>query len=109
MDNSQDQLCLPIEIAKSLYNKWDAEVALIEAPNVVYSKALDGMSSLEFKNGNIYEGEMSRGLLHGKGIFKWTSGVVYEGEFKNNVIEGKGKYTWTDGSTYIGEVHHGKK
>jgi hypothetical protein len=103
------QLCLPIEIAKSLYSKWDAEVALIEAPNVVYSKALDGNSTLEFKNGNIYEGEMSRGLLHGKGTFKWTSGVVYQGEFQNNVIEGKGKYTWPDGSTYVGDVHNGRK
>lgn len=57
----------------------------------------------------MYEGEVSRGLLHGKGTFKWTSGVVYEGEFKNNIIEGKGKYTWPDGSVYVGEVVAGKK
>lgn len=79
MENAQNQLCLPIEIAKSLYSKWDAEVALIEDPNLIYSKALDGLSMLELRNGNTYEGEMSRGLLHGKGTFKWKSGVIYEG------------------------------
>ena len=60
-----------------------------------------------FKDGHEYKGELRRGLLDGRGTFKWTDGTQYKGEFKENEITGKGNYTWKDGSTYVGHVLNG--
>ena len=32
-------------------------------------------------NDNTYEGSFSKGMMHGKGTYKWSNGVIYEGDF----------------------------
>lgn len=59
---------------------------------------------LIFKNGNIYEGDVLNGMLHGTGSLKWIDGTIYEGEFQFNQITGEGTYHWMDGSSYTGQV-----
>jgi hypothetical protein len=49
------------------------------------------------------------GLMNGTGIFKWRNGLVYEGELSNNSITGKGKFIWPDGSHYEGMAHDGQR
>jgi len=59
---------------------------------------------LNFKNGNIYEGDVLNGMLHGQGSLLWTDGVKYTGEFQFNKVTGEGSYCWPDGSVYTGQV-----
>ncbi len=80
-----------------------------------------GYGSLVLDNGNIYDGEFSNGLFHGKGCFTsllfflvvlltnlftgrftWINGVVYDGDFVYGKFTGQGTYTWPDNSTYTG-------
>lgn len=108
-------LIIPLDLAKIIYDKWDADLAILDNPDQVYGKALHGKGQVTFKNGNKYEGEFHNGMLHGiqfrlyigLGKFVWASGVVYEGEFTYNKIEGQGTYLWPEGSTYTGVVVNG--
>jgi hypothetical protein len=68
----------------------------------------DGAGAVaKFKEGHIYEGSFSRGMMHGQGKYTWTDGTVFEGEFKWNVIDGVGTFSWPDGSKYVGEIKDG--
>jgi hypothetical protein len=60
--------------------------------NFVDGKA-DGYAKIVFfdHRAESYEGEWSKGLFHGKGIFRWKRGEVYEGEFKENMRNGRGR------------------
>ncbi|MFT7546156.1 MAG: hypothetical protein ACI8YO_002947 [Gammaproteobacteria bacterium] len=80
---------------------------------------------LTFRDGSIYNGEISYGKPHGKGIMKWNdssyfigsflngvrngvgdfhfrNGNRYEGEWKNNRMSGQGTFIWANGTEYIG-------
>ena len=46
---------------------------------------------INFKNGNIYEGELKEYEREGKGIMKYKNGEIYDGEWKKDLREGKGK------------------
>ena len=67
---------------------------------------------LKFKNGDLYEGEISNGFMEGYGTFYFRDGKMYEGMIKNNKPEGIGKF-WIckkdKGSYYEGELLEGKK
>lgn len=41
-------------------------------------KADDESAIIKYRNGNIYEGPISRKVFHGKGKFVWANGTVYE-------------------------------
>ena len=57
---------------------------------------------ITFKNGDIYEGQVSNDRLpHGKGTLKSSIGI-YEGEFKNGKKEGKGIVKYSNGDVYEG-------
>ena len=45
--------------------------------------------TIKFKNGNVYEGEIMFGNLHGKGKMIFTDGVVYKGDFHLNELIGE--------------------
>lgn len=49
-----------------------------------------------------YEGEFSRNLKEGYGIYEWSQGHVYKGEYRGNVRHGYGEMRWADGSSYCG-------
>ena len=43
---------------------------------------MDGKGTYWFPNGNVYEGEMKRGLMEGVGSMKYVTSSTYEGEWK---------------------------
>ena len=57
---------------------------------------------VEYAQGDYYEGQVLRGLKHGKGTYHWGNGATYEGDWARNVPCGDGKYTWPDGEGYEG-------
>lgn len=54
-----------------------------------------------------YTGKCKNGLAHGKGIAQGID--YYEGNFSKGLPSGKGIYRWKDGSYYDGEWESGKK
>ncbi|KAJ2953705.1 hypothetical protein O0L34_g1325 [Tuta absoluta] len=71
----------------------------------------DEKSVIHFKNGNVYEGDISMKSMNGEGRFQWADGTVYLGQFRDNEIAGKGTITWKDDCWYtgdfIGNLRHG--
>uniref|UniRef100_A0A5S6N0X5 G patch domain-containing protein 11 n=1 Tax=Xenopus tropicalis TaxID=8364 RepID=A0A5S6N0X5_XENTR len=65
----------------------------------------EGEGVAYFKDGNIYRGMFSEGMMHGKGKYTWKDGLTYEGDFYMNFPMGHGIYKWSDGSQYEGEVY----
>ncbi|CAH2066960.1 unnamed protein product, partial [Iphiclides podalirius] len=67
---------------------------------------------IRFRNGNIYEGNISMKVMHGEGCFKWADGTIYSGYFKDNEMNGRGLIQWKDDTWYEGEfagnLRHGK-
>ncbi|CAH0557529.1 unnamed protein product [Brassicogethes aeneus] len=66
------------------------------------------MESIIFLNGNQYLGEVSEGIMHGKGTFYWTDGTIYEGTFNEGFPTGIGKMILPDLATYNGEFFKGE-
>ena len=62
-----------------------------------------------FKNGNIYEGQIIKGVLHGQGKLTFPNGTIYEGSFKYGKIQGKGLLLYPNGSSYEGKFVNGVK
>lgn len=85
---------------------------------------------ISFKDGSVYNGEISYGLPNGKGIMKWADGSYYigsfvkgerkgvgefhfrngnhySGEWANNEMNGQGIYIWANGTEYIGHFKDG--
>jgi hypothetical protein len=62
----------------------------------------NGMSKYMFKNGAIYEGEMSYGKIHGMGTLKFANGDIYKGYWKMNKREGEGILNTVEGFSYVG-------
>ncbi|HEY3387501.1 MAG TPA: caspase family protein [Saprospiraceae bacterium] len=67
-----------------------------------------GMSKYRFKNGALYEGEMSYGKIHGLGTLKFANGDVYKGYWKMNKREGEGILNSVDGYSYQGTFANNK-
>ena len=67
-----------------------------------------GMSKYRFKNGALYEGEMSYGKIHGLGTLKFANGDVYKGYWKMNKREGEGILNSIDGYSYQGTFANNK-
>ena len=66
-------------------------------------------TTLKYKSGTIYEGEVVNNVPNGKGKMTFTTGTVYEGDFVNGKYEGKGKYTFSNGDFYEGDFVNGKR
>ena len=65
----------------------------------------DNDCRLEFFNGTIYEGPISKGKLDGHGTLSYPDGSVYSGHFKNNTIDGPGEVHYSAVEGYKGEFH----
>ena len=63
--------------------------------------------TINYGGGDKYVGEVSNGVPHGQGAYKYVGGSKYIGEFKNGLKHGHGTYIWADGSKYIGEWKDG--
>ena len=57
---------------------------------------------LEWKNGDVYEGNMKKGKMDGFGKFTFNDGKIYEGEDKNGIKQGKGKLIYPGNKIYDG-------
>ena len=66
-------------------------------------------TKITFKNGNIYEGQVIKGVLHGEGKLSFPNGTIYVGDFKLGKIQGKGVLSYPDGSLYEGRFDNGVK
>lgn len=71
-----------------------------------------GSGKAKLPNGDIYEGEYSRGKRHGQGTYKFQSGGKYTGSYINGIKHGEGTFFYPDGSKYEGywlnDVRHGR-
>ncbi|RZF41571.1 hypothetical protein LSTR_LSTR000285 [Laodelphax striatellus] len=67
----------------------------------------DQIVNIEFHNGNVYKGRVSRHVMHGDGEFIWTDGTSYKGTFHTGQITGSGVVVWSTQSWYKGELLRG--
>ncbi|PAA74056.1 hypothetical protein BOX15_Mlig024814g3 [Macrostomum lignano] len=61
------------------------------------------VTSIEYKTGALYDGDVSDQAKQGTGVFTWPNGDTYSGEFSNDKRNGKGEQVWYDGDRYNGE------
>ena len=70
---------------------------------------LHGHGTEIWANGDRYEGEFRDGEWHGRGTATFASGNRYEGEWRDGQQHGHGTYTWANGERYEGEYRDGKR
>ncbi|KAK5645793.1 hypothetical protein RI129_004257 [Pyrocoelia pectoralis] len=58
---------------------------------------------IKFRNGDYYEGDTSKRVMHGRGKYKWADGTIYEGNFVNGYATGHGTLQYPDLTVYSGE------
>ncbi len=86
-----------------------------------------GTGTIEYENGNVYEGPVKDGKAEGEGVMidaisaatytgafvgglynddeavlEFDNGGIYTGAFENGKMKGEGKFTWPDGSVFEG-------
>lgn len=66
-------------------------------------------TTVEFRKGSIYTGEIVDGIREGCGQTKKTNGDTYTGEYKNNQRHGNGIYNYACGDKYEGQFWENKK
>ncbi|XP_061707258.1 radial spoke head 10 homolog B-like [Cydia pomonella] len=103
----------PAKVAKSKINRSKSGSVPIEPVAFVpWWSGPDERAVIRFKNGNLYEGNISMKCMHGDGRFQWADGTVYLGQFKNNEMVGKGFIQWKNDTWYEGEfacnLRHGR-
>lgn len=54
---------------------------------------------IQFSNGSLYQGQVVKGVMHGKGQLTQLDKTVYEGYFENGMKEGPGRF-YVQGGTY---------
>jgi hypothetical protein len=64
---------------------------------------------LDGKPGARYQGELQKGVMHGRGELRTTDGAVYDGDWVAGKPEGYGNYAAPDGSTFVGGWTAGKQ
>ena len=81
--------------------------------NIFDGQIVDGMmhgeGKMTYKDGREYSGGWFKAKRHGKGTCKWPEGDVYSGEWLADEQQGEGKMTYKDGSQYVGEWLLGKR
>lgn len=66
-----------------------------------------GLAKVRWASGDMYEGEVDKGIRQGKGKFSWSSGQVYEGDWSNDLATGQGVIRFVNGNRYEGAVVNG--
>ncbi|XP_063529646.1 uncharacterized protein LOC134740919 [Cydia strobilella] len=103
----------PSKMTKSKINRSKSGLVPIEPVAFVpWWSGPDERAVIRFKNGNLYEGNISMKCMHGEGRFQWDDGTVYLGQFKDNEMVGKGMFQWKNDTWYEGEfacnLRHGR-
>ncbi|MBL7815487.1 MAG: caspase family protein [Saprospiraceae bacterium] len=68
----------------------------------------NGRGTYQFENGNKYQGDFRKGLMHGKGAIIFGNGNRYNGDWSGGMREGLGIYTFVDGKVYTGSFRKNK-
>ena len=58
--------------------------------------------TIQFADGQIYEGPVRDGMRHGTGKNTWIDGQTYHGQWNNSSRNGWGTHSWKDGRTVTG-------
>lgn len=69
---------------------------------------VSGYGVLDYGNGSIYVGELSKGVPHGYGKMTWFDGRIYEGDWSGGWPHGRGVYMWPDGTVYEGGFYQNR-
>eukprot|EP00484_Ammonia_sp_Unknown_P022237 CAMPEP_0197041964 /NCGR_PEP_ID=MMETSP1384-20130603/18435_1 /TAXON_ID=29189 /ORGANISM="Ammonia sp." /LENGTH=201 /DNA_ID=CAMNT_0042472987 /DNA_START=64 /DNA_END=669 /DNA_ORIENTATION=+ len=93
------------EVKYSIHYEGDEEAS------EYYTK--DGKATVQYANGDTFEGDLVNGSKHGKGVYTWKAlKASFDGEWQNDVRCGHGKFVYPDGSNYQGawqnNQRHGK-
>ena len=60
---------------------------------------VNGYAEIKYASGNTYVGNVSNGVRHGSGTYKWMSGnsvlAYYSGNWANDSMDGSGKYYYS--------------
>ncbi len=68
---------------------------------------LSGTGTLQWPNGDRYEGSLVKGKRHGKGRFTWPSGQSYLGDWVHDQADGQANLRFANGDVYDGQVRAG--
>lgn len=63
----------------------------------------------KYKNGDVYVGEIVKGMPEGKGTMTYANGDVYTGNWHKGDPDGQGTMTYADNSKFVGEWNYGEK
>ena len=75
----------------------------------IYKGLRHGRGKLTTKDGDIYKGEFDYGNFQGFGTLKTKEGGEVKGFWNGGVLDGHGNETWADGSKYNGHYKEGVK
>ncbi len=68
----------------------------------------EGKGKMTLQNGNVYEGNFSRGRMSGDGVMTYNNGERYTGQWVNDVPNGTGKYFFKGRERYEGNFTNGE-
>lgn len=68
---------------------------------------VSGTGRVEWKNGDVYEGPLTRSRREGVGEIRWANGQRYKGEWVADRATGRGVMTFTNGNLYEGTLLDG--
>ncbi len=72
------------------------------------SRNTNDYQTINYQNGDIYEGNLKNGLKHGKGTLTTRNNRSYKGDWKNDKPHGFGINTFPNGKIYTGNFENGK-
>jgi hypothetical protein len=66
-----------------------------------------GSGRVVWASGDVFEGQLVKGLRQGPGVFTWANGHRYDGEWVNDLPSGQARVFFTNGNDYQGRVANG--
>lgn len=69
---------------------------------------VSGTGRVEWKNGDVYEGPLTRSRREGIGEIRWASGQRYKGEWVADRATGRGVMSYANGNVYDGTLVDGE-
>ncbi|MCE4553857.1 MORN repeat-containing protein [Roseateles cellulosilyticus] len=69
---------------------------------------VSGTGRVEWKNGDVYEGPLTRSRRQGVGEIRWATGQRYKGDWTDDRVTGRGQMTFANGNQYEGTLVDGQ-
>lgn len=60
-----------------------------------FNSTWEGLGTIRFADGSVYQGQTKNGTFNGKGRIKHANGDIYQGDWKNGKPHGYGVYVDT--------------